>query len=93
MVRKTIYQRLEQIVAEKQFQQIKFPDLTIVEDETEQHETLEASDGMVIDMQTANMLITVIAALSTKNQRKAKKMLATWTGFEKMVNFGWSVVA
>lgn len=94
MAKKTIYQRLEQIVQEKQFQQIKFPDLKIIEevDPQDQHQTIKSSDGMIVDMQTANMLITVIAALSIKNQKKAKKMLETWYGFEKMVNFGWSKV-
>lgn len=92
----TVYERLQQIVKEKGWQQIKFPDLVIVDAEGATQEELEeeinAQDGMIVDMQTANVVIQVIKALSPENQIKAKKMLETWKGFDKMVNFAWKCV-
>lgn len=87
---------LRKIRDDKGYLEFKFPDIdyTKTPEEIEQEITSYGGElhGTVIDMQTANVLVTVHDALGSKHQTKFQKMLVCWKGFEKLVNFSWKQV-
>ena len=82
-------QLLQEIVRDKSYKEVAWDDLEIL---TKEEAKIPECEGMIIDMQTANMLLTVYNALNKEHQAKFETMLTTWRGFEKLVGFGWKQV-
>ena len=47
---------------------------------------------VLVDAQTANLLVKVYRELSKSNQEKFRRMLESKTAFLRLVDFCWSVV-
>lgn len=89
-------QDIKGIVGEKGYLEFKFPDVDYTKTKEELEEEITEFGGQIkgtiIDMQTANMLLTVYNALGIKQKEKFERMLRTFTNFEKLVDFGWKCV-
>ncbi len=90
-------QALEGIVDEKGYIEHQFPDVdyTQTPEEVEEEITQYGAkiNGTVIDMQTANVLLTVYKALKEDgSKQKFRRMLRTLRNFEKLVAFSWGAV-
>jgi len=82
-------QLLKKIVDNKAYEEVTWPDVIF----TPEPEDREDHEGMIIDMQTANMLLTVYNALGKPESKlKFERMLTTYTDFMKLVDFGWKQV-
>jgi len=61
--------------------------------EQHQYRTWEFPEGEVlVDAQTAHLLVKVYRALSQPNQEKFARILESWPGLERLVAFCWKQV-
>jgi len=75
----------------------KFPDVDYTQTPEEVDEEITQYggkiNGHIIDVQTANALLTVYDAFQEeRHKEKFVKMLETWTNFEKLVSFAWKCI-
>lgn len=89
-------QVLRNIVKNKAYVEYKFPDVDYTQTREEIEEEIREFggkiEGTMIDMQTANMMVTVYDALGKPQQEKFDRVMMTMRGFEKLVDFGWKQV-
>lgn len=88
---------LKESLKEKSYFQVKFSHVnyekTKEESEEEAREFGGNFKGTIIDMQTANMLVTVYDAMKIKEHKeKFNRMLKHFSTFDRLVTFGWSQV-
>lgn len=67
---------------------IEVYDTPLVETQTE-----FGKDRLLVDIQTANVIVTVYDALKPETQNKADKLMTTKKGFVRMTNIAWSAVS
>ena len=61
--------------------------------EHHQYQTWEFPEGeLLVDAQTAHLLVTVYRAPSQRNQEKFARMLESWPGLVRLMNFCWKQV-
>jgi hypothetical protein len=83
-------QLLKDIVYNHAYAEVMWSDLQLVKENGE-NENEDA--GMIVDAQTANMLLAVYNAFNKEESRKKfERMLSTYTNFQKLVDFGWKQV-
>jgi len=86
-------QVLRDVVKNMAYVEHKFPDVDYTQTREEEIREFGGKiNGTVIDMQTANMMVTVYNALGKPQQEKFDRMLLTMRGFDKLVDFGWKQV-
>lgn len=84
-------QKLQDMVEHRYCEDIEFPDL-ILEQTPEEIQSDGIAKGITVDMQTANALITVYKVLNNENKDKFKRMLLTYSNFQRLVKFAWSKI-
>lgn len=78
---------LEKIVKHKQAYAHKFPNISVVTDDSEYEIDIE-NDGIMIDMQTANAMLTIYKALQRpENKTLFAKKIESFEGFMQMQKF------
>ena len=92
MTKSLTIQMLKTAVKNHSSIEYEFPDVDYTGEEPIDKEGFEADMAKVIDVQTANVLLTVYNALNKKSRVKFRSMLPTFKTFEKLVNFAWSRV-
>lgn len=90
-------EHLKESLKEKAYFEVKFSHVNYEKTELElQDEAREFGGnfkGTIIDMQTANMLVTVYNAMRKKEHKeKFNRMLKHFSTFDRLVSFGWSQV-
>ena len=76
---------------EQEFRDMKFYGFNDEDAEIENIKT--PTKGVIIDMNTANVLVNVYDAMKDEtNKHKFENMLRSWFDFEKLVTFAWRYV-
>ena len=93
MAKSLTIQMLRNAVKNHSYIKHEFPDVDYTQEEVYNREDFSAEDAKIIDIQTANVLVKVYDSIKIqKNKEKFKRMLKTWNGFEKLIDFAWKCV-
>lgn len=93
MTKQLTIQTLRDSVKNHSYIKHEFPDADYTQEEIYNQEDFSAEDAKIIDIQTANVLIKVYNTMKEqKNKEKFERMLKTWNGFEKLIDFAWKCV-
>ena len=89
-------QTLEQAIKNHSYIEYKFEDVDYTQTEEEINEEIKhyggKIEGTIIDVQTANLLVTAYKELNEDHKAKFERMLESYLSFEKLVNFCWSII-